>query len=546
MLDLRSRDAKLLAVGELLLVLAVFALHAGWPIPDVNESHYLVKAKHFWNPDWIAGDFFLDPPAGTPRYAEAHLLFYVLTGWLTRLLPLYWYAVVGRVVTWLLLAWAWQRLSLALLPVRWLAPLTAALFVCLNEHFQMAGEWVVGGFEAKSIAYVLVLFALADMVRAHWMRACVLVGAASSMHVLVGGWTAIVLLAVWLSDREQRPTPKQLATGCTIIALLALPGIVPTLTLDRGVPAALLQQSRVVYVVERLPHHLLPGRFRLDAANRFVLLFAAWALATSIAASTPALQRLRRFVLYALSIAALGIALNWASQYSPVWQARVMRYYWFRLADFALPLGATFSLLAAALTRANKSEQPATESARWAGPHDRMHQAGLAAIALVAAMYLAMHGRAVLTADRPRADAPNKIIDYQAWLDATSWAAQNTPADAIFLTPRTSQTFRWYAGRGEVATWKDMPQDARGILEWWDRMLNIYGRDQTLGGWRYKTLAEVPVERLQGAGLLYQAQYALAEADPPLPLPRVYANSAYVIYRLDSDLSHAPPPAAEP
>ena len=48
-------------------------------------------------------------------------------------------------------------------------------------------------------------------------------------------------------------------------------------------------------------------------------------------------------------------------------------------------------------------------------------------------------------------------------------------ADALFLTPRMSQTFRWYASRGEVVNWKDIPQDAKGIVEWWRRLGEIWG-----------------------------------------------------------------------
>ena len=35
-------------------------IHAGWRLPDVNEQNYLGKAKHFWQPEWCEGDFFLE------------------------------------------------------------------------------------------------------------------------------------------------------------------------------------------------------------------------------------------------------------------------------------------------------------------------------------------------------------------------------------------------------------------------------------------------------------------------------------------------------
>ena len=46
-------------------------------MPDVNEPYYLGKAIHFWNPNWAAGDFFLNTK-------DTHIVFYVSVGWLSR------------------------------------------------------------------------------------------------------------------------------------------------------------------------------------------------------------------------------------------------------------------------------------------------------------------------------------------------------------------------------------------------------------------------------------------------------------------------------
>ena len=43
-----------LAIVEVVLIFAVFFLHGAWPVPDVNEPHYLSKAKHYWDPNWCA------------------------------------------------------------------------------------------------------------------------------------------------------------------------------------------------------------------------------------------------------------------------------------------------------------------------------------------------------------------------------------------------------------------------------------------------------------------------------------------------------------
>jgi len=104
--------------------------------------------------------------------------------------PLAW---TGRILTWLLLAWAWRRLSFAIVPRAWCSVLTAALFGCLMERCHMAGEWVIGGVEAKGFAYVFVFLGLESLVRNRWNRAPLLFGAAGAFHVLAGGWSAVAV-----------------------------------------------------------------------------------------------------------------------------------------------------------------------------------------------------------------------------------------------------------------------------------------------------------------------------------------------------------------
>ena len=50
------------------------------------------------------------------------------------------------------------------------------------------------------------------------------------------------------------------------------------------------------------------------------------------------------------------------------------------------------------------------------------------------------------------------------------WIRNETPDDALVLTPRESLDFKWFAERAEYVCYKDCPQDAAGILEW-DRRL---------------------------------------------------------------------------
>ena len=87
--------------GELFLIVVLFFVAAGQRAPLVNESHYLARSVHFWNPDWCPGDLFL-------ASQEAHPVFQCTVGWMSQLLSLPAYAWVSRVVGWVALAAGWM------------------------------------------------------------------------------------------------------------------------------------------------------------------------------------------------------------------------------------------------------------------------------------------------------------------------------------------------------------------------------------------------------------------------------------------------------
>ncbi|MBL9124268.1 MAG: hypothetical protein JNG90_11595, partial [Planctomycetaceae bacterium] len=107
---------------------------------------------------------------------------------------------------------------------------------------------------------------------------------------------------------------------------------------------------------------------------------------------------------------------------------------------------------------------------------------------------------------------------------------------ALFLTPRLTQTFKWYAGRAEVVNLKDVPQDARSIVDWWQRLASIH-RVLLPTGERVwlDSLAEQSPARLRELAARYEFDYLIAEREPKLDLERIYSNNSYAVYRLPRD-----------
>ncbi len=73
----------------------------------------------------------------------------------------------------------------------------------------------------------------------------------------------------------------------------------------------------------------------------------------------------------------------------------------------------------------------------------------------------------------PRSEPPKESI-AGAWRETCRWVAANTPKDAVFLVPRGCDSFKWLAGRAEAGSWKEIPQDAKSIVEWNRKMELFY------------------------------------------------------------------------
>lgn len=560
-----------------LVLLAICFIVGGSPPPGVNETHYLTKARHYWDPSFCPGDAFLDS-------SDPHLAFYWSVGWLAAVAPLSVAAWVIRLLSWALVAWGWLRLGEELfgrvaessppsqaaarggaagtvqvagddshqsetheslprpLPVRegdsdatrsptaaaaFATALSFALWPLLIEYCNFAGEWVIaGGVEGKSFAYGFVLCGLAAMLRGHWNRTWALFGAASAFHVLAGGWSVVAAACVWVRQPRDRRTPlAKMAPALAAGGALALIGLAPALWLERNVPPHTAAEAARIYVFDRLPHHLAPLNLPLrELARRLsrsgVLLIAFGALAA--ANRNPRQSLLNRFAGAAVAMALFGLAVNLALMHHQPVAARVLRYYWFRLGDVAVPWAVATG--AAAVVVAWLPSRQAWRKAVAVVP-----------LAWCAWSLLSLAGQRYRQ-PKPMAARRMTVDELTQWQDACGWIRANAPADAVFLIPKHAQSFKWYAQRADAGNWKDVPQDAISVVAWRERIGVLFPIVLTADGSSesYNAPAEQGADQLRELATAYGITHAIDRRETPLPLPIVYANETFAVYDLSN------------
>jgi len=519
------------AATEAILIGVVFAAVGAWPAPDVNEAVYLTKARHAADPRWGDGDFFLETP-------DAHSAFYLVMGPLAASLPLDQAAWAGRIAGWLLLAVGFRHAAVPLLLAPWVRIAAAAMFAVALRHTTAAGEWVIGGCEAKVFAWAAVLWGLGEVAAGRFAVAFFWCGMAAAIHPIVGSWALGATVATWLLEpasrasnsmglgRSRRSASWRDAALVAGGAAFAAAGAWPVIGLTAGADQATLVAAAKIYVVERLSHHLLPRTFADGMIGRHLLAVAVWWLLDRTLPPAECRRRIQTFILAALAISACGVAISLVEPWAPATAYALLRFYWFRLADVAIPFGLAMAL-------AGVLEDAA--ACRRLGPFTPTQVR--AAVIMLLALDLAMQSVHWPLPGRmlpPRADAKVAAAD---WSEVCDWVRDNTPADSCFLTPRGSASFTWRTERREVVSWKNSPQDAASLVEWRRRVLDCFSRSGSIADMERSTVSLGP-ERLREVAARYAADHLIVPRDAPLvdlvPGELIHANGTYAVYRLRS------------
>ena len=445
--------------------------------PDVNEAHYLVKARHFWDRSYCPTDIFTNSH-------ETHWAFYLTHGWLFPLLGYELGAWIGRLASWLVIAWGIVLLSRVFFDRLGAAILVGGLAVLLNESLNLAGEWFVGGVEGKCYAYGFGFAAMAFWFRGRFQLTWMLLGLACAFHIVVGIWLTSAMVFAWWSDRwlpappdveESLPAAPRFFLRCLLAGCISLvlftAGFWPAIVQNADASREVIIQAAKAQSLWRLAHHQLATEFHRWFL--FLPLVVVWffLVRSNWQLRDHHLARFNWMVLGSLLIAVGGLILSLLAQFgsgsaSDV-SALLLTLYWFRLADVFIPLGCVIN--AGVFFSTLPKEMGA---GRFAAVLATL-------VCLIGVAWNLYQGQLDTRSGSARQTVilPSDPVKQQRemeaeknWIKTCLWIRGHTPPNATFITPLNQQTFKWYAHRAEVASRKDMPQNATSILPWLERL----------------------------------------------------------------------------
>jgi hypothetical protein len=435
--------APMSGVGAVVLLNSVIVLAylvvQNRAVPAHNELVYLVHLAREWNPSLLATDWTFSGPL------PSHVMFNVLFGPLTLWLPLEAVGWVGRFLCWSLILIALFRIGKHFEVPQWMITVALMCWLFYRQSI-VGGEWILGPFEAKCIAYALLLFSLNGFMQQRGIVIpSILLGLAFSFHPLVGLWGGLAVIVALVAAKY--PLEMLVKGGC-YTAAFALPGLIPLLITPMGTgPDASAAWKFVALVV--MPYHFDPLSFAPWKVG-FLLALLGFNWFHFIAVRrTGAIRFLLLFQTVLGVFFGLGYLARLAENYT------ILQLMPCRLFPVLVPLFFFFHLMST------------------------LHQSRSlrSGIGLLSMVILAV----VVTGVPAKLSVDYLIRHRDLWTwreedDLTKtfkWIALNTPADAtVILPPWRKDTF-YLAQRAQIANWWVVRFDR--LAEWRQRLESMAG-----------------------------------------------------------------------
>ncbi len=462
-----------------LLLVAIFAF-VGKPVPYGNEPIYLLRLVKIYQPNLFPNDISFSTTA------SEHWLYNHIFGFLPLFFSIQTFAWVCRISVWIILLFAIFRLAKHWKISNFAVTISIFIWLALGQTI-VNGEWIFGGFEAKNLAYIFLLFALDYFLQKREIVASILLGLSFSFHPAVGLWA---ILAVGISLVFERYNFKTILQVIVITGLFASIGLV-NLFGETNANAA----DWKFFVTERAPEHLDPFYWLVKGFGVVALMFAFCFLANWNSC-------LRKFLIALGIFFVIGLVLRFFEQ----WQLLCLMP--MRLFPVFLPLFFFFTL---AETLKAKS-----------------FTALSAFIAILVFINILWWQKSELS---PIVQVKETL---QIWTTKTDdetkaylWLRENSPNDSVILSPPNNRNVWFYSNRSQFASFSYPPFEK--MTEWRERLKKIIGENygSVAISTAYKNLSEAEINKIADKDRI---DYLVSETN--YGFRKVFESGNWKIYRL--------------
>jgi hypothetical protein len=487
------------AVNFVFLFLNILLLNAERiPVPEITEYFYLPRLVKQYHASYLLNDWTM-----SGEWPE-HFLFDSVFGVFTLPFSLETVGWLGRIVCWSLLIVGLFRLGRHFQIPRWMITLSVWLWVIYHQSV-VANCWMFGTFEAKIVAYILLLFALDGFIERKTIVPSVLLGLCFSFHPAVGAWSG---LAVGLSLIGQRtPIRRLLRSGLTSM-LFALPGLIPLLPLIAGSSADRPEQWKFLALVHS-PHHLDPFSWKAKELALVYFLFAFNWIQSRNQKENQAVRFLLAFQGFLCLFFTLGLVWRWNENYS------LLRFFPFRLFPLFVPLFFWFHLM-------NALRNSST----------RRVKVGLAAMGIAALFIL---GNPVMKyAHRLKQNYVKLKKPEDDAQKSFRWVAKNTPNGSIVISPPWREESLYLSQRAQIANLHCIQYDR--MKGWLERMESMVGSEWESSSIRNQVAAmkryydSLDENQIANIAARYRADYLISETAYVFPI--LFDTGSYKVYSL--------------
>lgn len=472
------------------LFFAVFAFH-GKPVPYSNEFLYLLRLE----PDFLPNDWTFS------QTADEHWLFNFIFSFPARFLSLEAVGWLGRIFVWSLCLIALIKLG-EFWKISFWAIATAIFLWLAFAQAVINDEWIFGGFEAKTVAYICLLFALIKFSKRKTILPSILLGLSFSFHPAVGFWA---ILAVGIVLLFEKISAADFSKVVFLTFLFSLPGLAPLFIEQSEVKSYSFENWQFIVTV-RVPWHLDPFQFSKIGVF-LVLAMLIFNVAALWKNENFALRFLLKFQIALGAFFLFGIVLRYFEMYP------LLRFMPMRLFPVFTPL---FFIFTAFYTIPRLSNQKRK---------------------IIFTIFVII----IIVSLNPFEKGFVQIREtVQSWTSApddlekiSRWLAENAPPDAIIIQPPQNREFWYFSKRASVASYA-YPTYNR-LSRWHERISDLTGNARISDGEKAGEQIEEAYNRLSAEQITelkqkYGAGYLVSRAVYPYPI--IFETETYKIYRL--------------